>query len=127
DYLLKFKQRYQEADSKAGLSLNAVGLNYLLFESGGLPARRIVDIKLQLNGDFNISSDMYNMASRIAKQEMATGSRHHHGHYRAFEDLELNDDDYSLTCYHDQDDHDDYIDFVFDEDTDLHYREYMTE
>eukprot|EP00959_Pyramimonas_sp_CCMP1952_P107121 2239589-Pyramimonas_sp.AAC.1 len=81
DFLLRFKQRYDEAESKAGLQLNDTGRTHLLFKWSGLPARRVADIKLHHNGDLTQFNQIYSMISRIAKQEMATGVSHHHGRY----------------------------------------------
>ena len=126
DFLLRFRQRYEEAESKAGLQLNDIGRTHLLFKWSGLPHRRIADIKLHHNGDLTQFSNIFSMISRIAKQEMAAGVSHHHGHYGEYEDVELNDDDYNLSFYTDED-QDEYIDFTYDEDTDLHYRDYLAD
>ena len=40
--------------------------------------------------------------------------------------MELNDDDYNLSFYTDED-QDEYIDFTYDEDTDLHYRDFLAD
>eukprot|EP00959_Pyramimonas_sp_CCMP1952_P301564 6309377-Pyramimonas_sp.AAC.1 len=103
DFLLRFKQRYDEAESKAGLQLNDTGRTHLLFKWSGLPARRVADIKLHHNGDLTQFNQIYSMISRIAKQEMAAGVTHHHGHYGEHDDEELNDEDYHLSFYTDED------------------------
>ena len=127
DYLLNFKQRYQEAETKAGLTVNMTGLTHLLFKWSGLPARRIADIKLHFGGDLDKFNEIFSMISRIAKQEMASSSGNHYGHYGETDMMELNDEDYQLSYYTDEEPDEGSVYYTYDEDTDLHYRDYMTE
>eukprot|EP00959_Pyramimonas_sp_CCMP1952_P126903 2654124-Pyramimonas_sp.AAC.1 len=104
------------------------GLTHLFLKWSGLPARRIADIKLHFGGDLDKFNEIYGMLSRIAKQEMAAGRTHHqHSHCTEELDMELDDQHYQLTYYMDDDCEDSEVDFVYDEETDLHCRDFYAE
>ncbi|CAK0840390.1 unnamed protein product, partial [Prorocentrum cordatum] len=123
EFLLSFRERYTEANDKADLTISNVGLTHMLFKWCGLPVRRIADIKLHINGYLEQFQTVYSMLTRIAKQEMASGSGHAH-HY-------MDDDqvsDHVVDYYQDYDDEGvELIDWTHDEESGLHYREYWTE
>ena len=80
------------------------------------------DIKLHIDADLEKFQTVYSMLTRIAKQEMASGSSHHN-HY-------VDDDEmvqHILEYYQDYDDGGgELIDWTHDEESGLHYREYWT-
>jgi hypothetical protein len=122
EFLINFREKYDDAESKAGLTISRIALTHLLFKWSGLPSRRIADIKLHFNGDLSRFDEIYSMLHRIAKQEMHTN----HNHYGDVYFEEQNDDDYALEYYNDYD-NEETAEFCHDQELGLHYREYFTE
>ena len=71
DYCTAFKLRYETAEEKAGLSINAVGLTHVLLSHVGLHPKSIDDIYLKVDGDRSLFGRIFNLLMRTAKQHMA--------------------------------------------------------
>ena len=127
-YLMNFREKYNEASDRSGLQISAVCLTHLLFKWSGLLARRIADIKLHINSDLSRYEEVFAMLSRIAKQEMSAGSTNHFSEdFHAYDEEYYQQAEASVEYFTDLDEQGTMVDFAFDEDCGLYYREYWTE
>ena len=67
EYINDFAQRYDDAEQKAGLSINAVGLSHLLLKRSGLSDKSKDDVKLQLGGRLDNYEALRTLLLRMAR------------------------------------------------------------
>jgi len=101
EFISDFMSKYEEAETQAGLTINNVGLSYLLLKQSELPEKVVDDIKLQLHGDLGRFLELKTLLLRLARandKEKEAAFRPEPSHH--FADGESDDSDWHGDCWH---------------------------
>ena len=73
-FLTQFDLKYQDANQRAGLAINDVGLSHLMLSASGISEKTIDDVKLQMQGDMSRFNEIKAIVSRLTKNQQAANT-----------------------------------------------------